>query len=265
MKKVAAAWTALIVLCSAPVVLAQAAGKDGGSVEETEEGIPVTDQLTIEKCGGCHARDEKGNLSRISWARTTPEAWSQAIKRMVRLNGLQLSGEEARSIVKYLGTRHGLAPEEAKPVMYMVEHRIIDEDIPNDDIRQACSACHGFGQPMSWRRSKAEWQLLQNLHVAMFSQADAQFRTPATRAPGAAPLPVGLRPAFDLLDSVCAEQALMLRLEPRPGDLLLFNPHLVWKLRTLVEAAPDAPDAPQEFRRLRVTMAHSRRTVAEPG
>lgn len=83
--------------------------------------------------------------------------------------------------------------------------------------------------------------------------------------PGAAPLPVGLRPAFDLLDAVCAEPALMLKLEPRPGDLLLFNPHLVWKLRSLVEAAPDAPETPQDFRRLRITMAHSRRTVAEPG
>lgn len=191
MKKAVAAWTALLVLCSAPVVLAQASGKDGGAVAETEEGIPVTDPLTIEKCGGCHARDDKGNLSRISWARSTPEGWSQAIKRMVRLNGLQLSGEDARSIVKYLGTRHGLAPEEAKPVMYMVEHRIIDEAIPNEDIRQSCAACHGFGQPMSWRRSKAEWQLLQNLHVGMFSQADAQFRRPAERAPGTPPPPEG--------------------------------------------------------------------------
>jgi hypothetical protein len=82
--------------------------------------------------------------------------------------------------------------------------------------------------------------------------------------PGAPPLPAGLAPAFDLLDAVCAEPALMLKLEPRPGDLLLFNPHLVWKRRTLAETPDDAPAAPQEFRRLRVTMEHSRRTVAEP-
>ena len=194
MKKVAAAWTAaVLVLCSGPVVLAQASGPGAGSgsVEETETGIPVTDPLTIEKCGGCHARDDKGNLSRISWSRTTPEGWSQSIKRMVRLNGLQLSAEDARAIVKYLGTRHGLAPEEAKPVMYLVEKRIVDEAIPNEDVRQACAACHAFAQPMSWRRSKAEWQLLQNLHVGMFSQADAQFRRTADRPPGAPPLPEG--------------------------------------------------------------------------
>jgi hypothetical protein len=89
----------------------------------------------------------------------------------------------------------------------------------------------------------------------------------AARAPqpGAPPMPVGLRPAFDVLDTVCAEPTLMLKLELRPGDLLLFNPHLVWKLRTLVDAADDVPEAPQEFRRLRVTMEHSRRTTAEPG
>ncbi len=87
----------------------------------------------------------------------------------------------------------------------------------------------------------------------------------STPQPGAAPLSAGLRPAFDLLDTVCAEPSLMLKLDPRPGDLLLFNPHLVWKLRSLVETPADAADAPQEFRRLRITMAHSRRTVAEPG
>ena len=90
------------------------------------------------------------------------------------------------------------------------------------------------------------------------------FRSAAPQ-PGAPPLPASLRPAFDLLDSVCAEPALLLRLEPRPGDLLLFNPHLVWKRRTLAEAPADTPEGAQEFRRLRITMAHSRRTVAEPG
>jgi len=86
----------------------------------------------------------------------------------------------------------------------------------------------------------------------------------ASPQPGAPPPAAGLRPAFELLDAVCAEPALMLKLEPRPGDLLLFNPHLVWKRSTLVETAPDAPEAPQEFRRVRITMANSRRMVAEP-
>ena len=78
--------------------------------------------------------------------RTTPEGWEEAIKRMVRLNGLTIAPEEARTIVKYLATYHGLAPEEAKPVMYLPEHRMIDEtNIPNDTVRGACTTCHAFG------------------------------------------------------------------------------------------------------------------------
>src|SRR5579862_5052648 len=92
-----------------------------------EAGIPVTNQLVISKCGTCHAPDEKGNLSRISWERTTPEGWQEAIKRMVRLNGVKLTESDSRAIVKYLATYHGLAPEEAKPVMFLAEHRAVDE------------------------------------------------------------------------------------------------------------------------------------------
>lgn len=150
---------------------------------ETDEGIPVTDSLTVQKCGSCHTSDSKGNLSRISWIRTTPEGWSRSIKRMVALNGLQLSAEDARSIVKYLGTSHGLAPEEAKQVMYMAEHRLIDEAIPNETLRQACAACHAFGQTLSWRRSKTEWALLQDTHVALFATAARQFRDPVSPTP----------------------------------------------------------------------------------
>src|SRR5437867_13353970 len=38
-----------------------------------EEGIPVTDPLVIAKCGTCHTKDDKGNLSRISWERARSE------------------------------------------------------------------------------------------------------------------------------------------------------------------------------------------------
>ena len=56
-----------------------------------EAGFPVKDPLTLSKCGACHAPDAKGNMTRISYIRTTPEGWEEAIKRMIRLNGLQLS------------------------------------------------------------------------------------------------------------------------------------------------------------------------------
>ena len=98
---------------------------------------------------------------------------------MVRLNGLRVTPEEARSIVKYLSTYHGLAPEEAKAVMYLPEHRMHRRNriFPNDAVKGACAQCHAFGAAMSWRRSKDDWKLLANLHVAMYATADQAFRT----------------------------------------------------------------------------------------
>ncbi|MGA2577388.1 MAG: quinohemoprotein amine dehydrogenase subunit alpha [Bryobacteraceae bacterium] len=142
-----------------------------------EEGIPVTSPLVVSKCGGCHTKDQHGNLLRISWERATPEGWEEAIKRMVRLNGVSLTPDEARSIVKYLATYHGLAPEEAKPVMYYAEHRIQDEtNIPTDNVRGACANCHPLARPLSWRRSPEDWKLLANLHIALYPTADEAFR-----------------------------------------------------------------------------------------
>ena len=169
-----------------------------------EEGIPVTDPLVIAKCSGCHKQDEKGNLTRISWERTTPEGWQEAIKRMVRLNGLELKPEEARAIVKSLSTDHGLAPEEAKPVMYFVEHRIQDEEFPNDTVREACAACHPIARARSWHRSKEDWDLLVNMHLGYFIVSEQSFRGRGGAggggrgAPAAANgTPVDTRPASD--------------------------------------------------------------------
>jgi quinohemoprotein amine dehydrogenase len=141
-----------------------------------EDGIPVTDPLVIAKCSGCHTKDAKGNLLRISWERATPEQWEEALKRMIRLNGVSVTPAEAKSIIKYLSTSHGLAPDEARPVMYLAERRILDEtNIPNDTVRGACANCHPFARPLSWRRSANDWKLLANLHVALFPQADEAF------------------------------------------------------------------------------------------
>jgi quinohemoprotein amine dehydrogenase len=141
------------------------------------QGIPVTNQLVISKCGGCHTKDEKGNMLRISWERATPEGWEEAIKRMVRLRGVSLTQDEARTILKYLATYHGLAPEEAKPIMYYAEHRVQDEtNIPNDTVRGACANCHVLARPLSWRRTPEDWKDLANLHIALYPQADEAFR-----------------------------------------------------------------------------------------
>jgi quinohemoprotein amine dehydrogenase len=147
-----------------------AAGAPGPDID----GIPVTDSLVISKCSGCHHRDERGNLSRISWERTTPEGWQEVIKRMVRSNGLQVTPDEARAIVKSLSASHGLAPEEAKPVMYMAEHTIPDEIYPTPTMRTTCASCHAFGRPASWRRSLEEWKLLVNMHIGYYPNAEGE-------------------------------------------------------------------------------------------
>jgi len=172
---------AIAFLVVAMPVQAQRNGNAPARSEEAkappEEGIPVTDPLVISKCGGCHTRDAKGNMLRISWERATPEGWEEAIKRMVRLNGLTLTPAEARSALKYLATYHGLAPEEAKPVMYFAERRIQDEtNIPDDSVRGACANCHAFARPLSWRRSAEDWKLLTNFHIAFYATADQAFR-----------------------------------------------------------------------------------------
>jgi len=154
----------------------QAVARPPAAEEKPEEGIPVTDPLVIAKCGNCHTKDDKGNLSRISWERSTPEGWEEAIKRMVRLNGLTISPAEARSVVKYLSTYHGLAPEEARGVMYMPEHRMQDEPAPNPAVQTTCMGCHPIGRGLSWRRSKEDWKLLTNMHVFLYAQADVAFR-----------------------------------------------------------------------------------------
>lgn len=159
--------------------------------ESSDEGIPVTDQLTIQKCSSCHKKDEKGRLTRISFERRTPESWQQAIKRMVRLNGLTLSPEDARAIVKYLSNNHGLAPEEAKPAMYFAEHRMMDETVPDENLRATCTICHPYGRIISQRRTKEEWDLLINMHAGYFPVVEFQGFRRFPPPPDAPPPPPG--------------------------------------------------------------------------
>jgi quinohemoprotein amine dehydrogenase len=167
------------VLLAVPMVLpvrAQAPADDGSAKSAPEPGIPVTDPLVLSKCGGCHAKDDKGNLSRISWERTTPEGWEEAIKRMTRLNGLTLNQSDSRAILKYLATDHGLAPEEAKPVMFLAEHRAVDEPEAPKELQGTCNYCHAYSRAFTWRRPKSDWLMLENMHMALFITSEVTFR-----------------------------------------------------------------------------------------
>jgi quinohemoprotein amine dehydrogenase len=167
--------------------------------EHSEEGFPVTDRRVIGNCGGCHARDAKGNMTRISWIRTTPEGWEEAIKRMVRLHKVSLEPDDARKILRYLSDEHGLAPEEARPVEYFPEHRMVDEKVPSDDITRSCVSCHPLAKPLSWRRSSEDWKMLANTHLALYPWTDGlNFQRPPRR-PGEPPPPPGtdMRPPVE--------------------------------------------------------------------
>jgi quinohemoprotein amine dehydrogenase len=134
-----------------------------------EEGIPVTDSLVRAKCASCHASDERGNMQQISWERTTPEGWQEVLKRMILVNGVRLTPAEARSMVKYLSGNHGLAPEEARTVMYDAQRRIRDETkMANENLRSACAKCHALARPLSWRRSVDDWEQLSDTHLTRY-------------------------------------------------------------------------------------------------
>ena len=136
---------------------------------QTEPGIPVTDPLVLAKCGTCHTVDARGNMERISWARATPEGWQAATKRMIAENGVSVTPLEARAIVKYLSTRNGLAPEEAKPVIYAAERRIHDEsDTASDSLQDACARCHQAARALSWRRTADDWKRFAARHAERY-------------------------------------------------------------------------------------------------
>jgi hypothetical protein len=131
----------------------------GHNSAEREEGIPVTDPLVIAKCGDCNARDEHGSMQHLSWERTTPEGWQDALKDMILREGLSVTPAEARSIVKYLSSSHGLAAEEAEPMRYDPERRIHDETpMVSESLHETCAKCHSFTRS-SRRADWSEWRL----------------------------------------------------------------------------------------------------------
>jgi quinohemoprotein amine dehydrogenase len=149
-----------------------------------EEGIPIADETVRKACGSCHRPDEKGQLSRISFQRNTPEGWQNQIQRMVALNGLTIDPATARQVVKYLANNLGLAPEEAKPAAWEVEKRWIDfKYTANADAESACNKCHSLGRVIAQRRTRSEWDLLVAMHRGWYPLVDNQ----AFRRGGPAP------------------------------------------------------------------------------
>src|SRR5271163_290618 len=150
--------------------------------EGPAEGIPVDHQTTIRKCGGCHPRDARGMMSRISQLRTTPEVWQEVIKRMIRLNGVSATPEEVRDIVRYLSGNNGLAPEEAQPIFWQAEHRLFrDQEDPTlvpAALQHVCNYCHTIGRVLGQRRTREDYQKLATTHVALYPYTDIMVFRP---------------------------------------------------------------------------------------
>lgn len=155
---------------------------------ESDEGIPITNDVVKRVCGSCHKADGKSRLSRISYRRTTPEGWQETIRRMVSLNKADMEPTEAREIVKYLSDHLGLAPEEARPGAFEVERRLIDfKYAANKDTEDVCSSCHSMGRVILQRRTGEDWDLLVAMHRGWYPLVDGQvFRRfgPPSREPG---------------------------------------------------------------------------------
>jgi quinohemoprotein amine dehydrogenase len=161
---------AVFSLMAAAVAFAQTPGP---------QGIPIDDPLTITKCGGCHQRDANGMMRRLSYMRTTPEVWEESIRRMVRLNNVALKPEEAHQILKYLSYNNGLAPDEAKPIFWEVEHRMFrdqSDKIPDEALQHTCNYCHTIGRVLSQRRTKQDYEKLINMHLGLFPGAENTLR-----------------------------------------------------------------------------------------
>ena len=71
-------------------------------------------------------------------------------------------------------------------MMYMTEHRIQDEVIPNESLRTTCNNCHALGRVYQWHRTRAEWSLLADTHSALYAQAESAFRRNGAGRGGAA-------------------------------------------------------------------------------
>ena len=141
---------------------------------KAEVGIPVTDATVVKACAGCHKPDDKQQLSRISFRRTTPEGWERTITRMLSLNGLKIDGATARAVVKSLSNSHGLAPDEALPAMYESERRLGDESYKSAELDGVCNACHAYGRILQQRRTQQDWALLIAMHRGWYPIIDRQ-------------------------------------------------------------------------------------------
>jgi len=130
------------------------------------------EQIIRDRCLACHT--ESGDsaaptFSRISEQRKSPEGWQMTLNRMIHLRDLEISAEEKRILIKYLSDRQGLAPSEAAPYRYLLEQDTnLVETGGDQHLVETCARCHSEARSGLQRRSKDEWKLLVDFHMAQF-------------------------------------------------------------------------------------------------
>ncbi|MFV1986506.1 MAG: quinohemoprotein amine dehydrogenase subunit alpha [Gemmatimonadota bacterium] len=172
---VAALGTATVAMASSPRTALTGNAIPLSELPSADEGYPIDNETIIARCERCHEQDDEGRMTRISYERKTPEGWQTSLRRMVALNNLDISPEEAREVVRYLANNQGLAPEELEPARFEIEKRLIDFTYEGDsEVEFTCIQCHSMGRVMTQRRTREEWELLLATHRGLYPLVDFQ-------------------------------------------------------------------------------------------
>ncbi|HTS47026.1 MAG TPA: quinohemoprotein amine dehydrogenase subunit alpha [Bryobacteraceae bacterium] len=140
------------------------------------QGLPVTNDLVRRSCGPCHQSDSQQRMSRISYVRKTPEGWEETIQRMARLHGFSAAPADARKIEQYLSASHGLVASELEKIAYSLDGEDVQEQVPNDAVKNACVTCHSYAKIAGQRRTREEWLNLKDFLLALFPTLVYQHR-----------------------------------------------------------------------------------------
>ena len=180
------------------IFLYPSAARGQSPSDADNEGSPIENDLVVEHCASCHAQDESGRMTRLSYMRKTPEGWQTSIRRMVSLNGVDIDPGTAREMVRYLSNAHGIAPEELRPGLFEVERRLIDFEYEADeDTETACTQCHSMGRVIIQHRTTEEWGLLIAMHRGYYPLSDFQAFRYIGPTPGSPRAPDDTRHPMD--------------------------------------------------------------------
>ncbi|MGB0866625.1 MAG: quinohemoprotein amine dehydrogenase subunit alpha [Granulosicoccaceae bacterium] len=135
----------------------------------------ASQELLNAKCSACHVAGDDGALDRIKDQRKAPESWDMTLARMQITQGVKLSGDERRALVKYLSATQGLAPSEAAAERANLERQPAHVDNPPDDLMAAmCSRCHTWSRVGLQRRTEEEWLKHVHFHVGQYPTIEYQ-------------------------------------------------------------------------------------------